>query len=521
MGVGRLFKAVLGRFRSSLQIRALVYTVALSGSALVILGGILSVNIGNGLFSTRIEHAKVESSRAEYAVQRIFDTALSENPWDINQRIADVVPDLELSGVSQTRLVAFINRSTQVNAAQVNSAISSGFDLSLLTKEFKARVRTMDTLQSQTIQVIRNGESVPAILTGQKIDILGGHSFDLYLVYDMANEQQTLAFIQRVLFFGGLATISIIGFFSFVVTSWLVRPIRRAAEASELIAKGDLSRRLPVKGTDDVAILATSFNRMAEALQDKISALNELSQMQQRFVSDVSHELRTPLTTMRLSSDLLYARREHFPDDAKRAAELLFETVERFDRLLADLLEISRYDAANVTPHYEMQDMNGIVGSALEAIQQLADSKGVYLEVEVPSGPVRCEVDSRRIDRILNNLLTNAIEHSEGKPIKIKVAQNSSATAVTVTDNGVGLSADELSQVFDRFWRADPSRKRTTGGTGLGLAISIEDALAHNGTLDVTGELGVGACFRLTIPNRADIQNYQSPLPLIVEKINT
>jgi two-component system sensor histidine kinase MtrB len=192
--------------------------------------------------------------------------------------------------------------------------------------------------------------------------------------------------------------------------------------------------------------------------------------------------------------------------------------MDRFDMLLADLLEISRYDAEGIEPMFEVHDLNGIVGVCLTAIQPFADSKSVYLEADIPSGAVQCEVDSRRIERILNNLLTNAIEHGEGKPVLIRVAQNERAVAVSVTDQGIGMNQEELAQAFDRFWRADPSRKRTTGGTGLGLAISYEDAQLHLGKLEVAAEPGLGACFRLTLPKRHDITDIESPLPLAVLK---
>lgn len=521
MFLGRMVRAALGLFRSSLQIRALVYTVALSGTALIVLGGVLSVTIGNGLFATRGSHALIESKRANYAVTRLFQDVTGDSTWAINQVAAQVVPELESVGVSQTRKVVFLNVSQKPNGKQIASSASKGVDETLISKEFRARVESVQTIESQTIQVNFDNQSVPAILTGQVIVLPGGHRFELYLIYDMLSEQETLGFVQRTLVLGGTITLFIIGIFSFLVTSWLVKPVQNAAEASELMAEGDLSKRLEVKGSDVVAVLATSFNRMADSLQEKIGALNQLSSMQQRFVSDVSHELRTPLTTMRLSSDLLYESKDRYPDDAKRAAEILHDQIDRFDRLLADLLEISRYDASGITPHFEIQDMNGIVGSALDAIQQFANSKAVYLQVDVPPGPVNVEVDSRRIDRILNNLLTNAIEHSEGKPVKVSVAENESAVAVTVTDNGIGMTEPELNQVFDRFWRADPSRKRTTGGTGLGLAISLEDAIAHNGRLEVTAEYGVGSCFRLTLPKNQEISEFESPIALVVEKLNS
>jgi two-component system sensor histidine kinase MtrB len=332
----------------------------------------------------------------------------------------------------------------------------------------------------------------------------------------MYNEQQSLLFVQRTLVLGGFITLMIIGFFSYLVTSWLVRPVQEAADVSELLASGDLDRRLAVRGTDVAAVLATSFNHMADSLQEKITAMDELSKMQQRFVSDVSHELRTPLTTMKLAADYLYDNQDGLPEFSKRSINNLHGQMDRFDILLADLLEISRYDADGVEPTFEVHDLNGIVGVCLAAIQPFADSKNVYLEADIPSGAVQCEVDSRRIERILNNLLTNAIEHGEGKPVVIRVGQNDKAVAVSVTDHGIGMNEQELLQVFDRFWRADPSRKRTTGGTGLGLAISLEDAQLHLGRLEVTAEPGAGACFRLTIPKRHDITNFKSPLPLAV-----
>jgi len=428
--------------------------------------------------------------------------------------LEEVVPELESIGVSQSRQVAFLYSTGDNNPLQLKSPKSITLDDSLITNEFRRKVHYSKNIQSQTIQIDRAGEAIPAILIGQKFTVPGGSKYELYLVYDMHNEQQTLGFVQRTLVLGGFVTLIIIGFFSFLVTSWLVRPVRDAAEVSELIAAGEIDRRLPVRGSDVIAVLATSFNHMADSLQEKIKAMGQLSTMQQRFVSDVSHELRTPLTTMKLTADYLYSQKENFEDMSKRSAEIMRSQVDRFDKLLSDLLEISKYDAAGVKPQYEIQDLNGILGTSLESIQQFADSKQVYLDVEIPSGAVQCEVDITRIERILNNLLTNAIEHSEGKPIKVRVGQNDSAVAVSVTDQGIGMNEAELEQAFERFWRADPSRKRTTGGTGLGLAISIEDAQLHNGLLEVTAAPNLGACFRLTLPKRQDLAMGESPLPL-------
>lgn len=513
----RILKAALDLFRSSLQIRAMVYTVSLTGTALVIIALVLGIAISNGLYSNRTDQVMIESHRAEQTLDKIFDESI--NPTGVNTNLDKVLSELQLDGPSQTREVYFVKADTSWKSRLVDDVrVSPKFDISLVSDDFRRRVKSSTAIQHQTIQVQIDGESYPAILTGQQYSIQKQYPFELYLIYDLKNESQILTMIQWTLVFGGTFSLLLIGFFSFIVTSWLVRPVKNAADVSEIIAQGDLTQRLPVKGTDIVADWAGSFNRMADTLKGKIDDLDRLSEMQQHFVSDVSHELRTPLTTMKISADILYGQRETFTPESKRSAELLYEQIDRFDRLLSDLLEISRYDAG-LTLQVERFDMNALVGYALDGIQQLAESKSVRLIADIPSGPVYCEVDPRRVDRVLNNLLTNAVEHSEGKPVKIAIAENVSAVAITVTDNGIGMDKNETSKVFDRFWRADPSRKRTTGGTGLGLAIALEDALAHNGKLEVTAELGVGSSFRLTIPKRQETEEYESPLPLTVEKL--
>jgi two-component system sensor histidine kinase MtrB len=148
---------------------------------------------------------------------------------------------------------------------------------------------------------------------------------------------------------------------------------------------------------------------------------------------------------------------------------------------------------------------------ALAHIQPLADSKGSTLEIDIPNGPVEAEFDPRRIERVLRNLLSNAIEHGEGKPIRVEVGQSATAVAVTVTDYGVGMSQAQVARVFDRFWRADPARKRTTGGTGLGLAIALADTTLHNGWLQLVSAPNKGTTFRLTLPRKQKVLFTQSP----------
>jgi two-component system sensor histidine kinase MtrB len=236
--------------------------------------------------------------------------------------------------------------------------------------------------------------------------------------------------------------------------------------------------------------------------------------VQQRFVSDVSHELRTPLTTIRLAGDVLYDQRDTFPPATARTAELLHTQVERFELLLADLLEMSRYDAGAVDMETEPTSLVRLVEDAIESVDTLAGSKGSELRLVAPGGYFEAEVDARRIRRILLNLLGNAIDHGEGEPIVVYVDSDSDAVAIAVRDYGVGMTPAAMERVFDRFWRADPSRQRVTGGTGLGLAISLEDAALHDGWLEVWSAPGEGSCFRLTLPRKRGVALTRSPLDL-------
>src|SRR6185436_11026713 len=148
------------------------------------------------------------------------------------------------------------------------------------------------------------------------------------------------------------------------------------------------------------------------------------------------------------------------------------------------------------------------------AMEPLAERKGSDLVIRAPNEPCIAEVDTRRIQRVLRNLLANAIEHGEGRPIDVHLAADDQSVAIAVRDHGVGLAPGEAAMVFNRFWRADPARARTTGGTGLGLSISMEDAHLHGGWLQVWGETGDGSQFRLTVPREPGIELENSPIPL-------
>lgn len=509
----------LGRlWRSSLQVRTVAITVVLSALAVFIIGGYMSWSVGTNLFDSRRVDLTATSEKATLAGQRIFSEAAEQvSSEDIEVTMQDAAQAIA-SAASTTAGTEFaILRTPGQEGPRTPADIRSpGLDTdALISPDLRAAVQgsTEPRTHSQSVPIMIDESVQPGLVVGSTLEIRGSE-YELYLVYNIADVAQTLGFVQQTLVFGGFALVLLIGAVTYIVVRLVVGPVQLAAQTSEKLAAGQLEVRIPVKGDDVIATLARSFNGMAASLQNQITRLAALSQVQQRFVSDVSHELRTPLTTIRLAGDVLYDQRETFPPATARTAELLHTQVERFELLLADLLEMSRYDAGAVDMDTEPTNLVRLVEDAVDTVSSLADSKGSDLRVVAPGGYFEAEVDARRIRRILSNLLGNAIDHGEGKPIVIWVDSDKDAVAIAVRDYGVGMTAAAMERVFDRFWRADPSRQRTTGGTGLGLAISLEDAVLHGGWLEVWSAPGEGSCFRLTLPRVRGAALRSSPLEL-------
>ncbi|MEA5117378.1 MAG: MtrAB system histidine kinase MtrB, partial [Propionicimonas sp.] len=342
----------------------------------------------------------------------------------------------------------------------------------------------------------------------------GSSSYPVFFLFSTLQERQTLAAVQQATWATGALLLVGLALTVYLISMLVLRPVRAARLAAERLAAGHLEDRMAVIGTEDQAALARSMNHMASELDKKITQLENLSAVQQRFVSDVSHELRTPLTTVRMAAEVIHAKKDQFDPPTARSAELLSAQLDRFEDLLTDLLEISRFDAGAAELTLDFTDLVTLVAEEIDAVAPLAVEFGTTITIDAPEAVV-AEVDSRRIRRIVRNLLTNAIEHGEHRPIQVHVRSEGETVAIAVRDHGVGLTAAEARQVFDRFWRADPARGRRVGGTGLGLSISSEDARLHGGSLEAWGKPGVGAQFRLTLPRRAGRAPGPSPWPLV------
>ena len=502
-------------WRRSLQFRTVIITLGLSGLAILLIGLYISFSIASNLFQDERARALEASNNATAAAQGVVESSDASDRGSLQQLMNGV--KATVSSVSgSTDFAIFRHPDAPVNSNAPPGARSPRLGGDIITDELREQVQAdPDGQYWQSVALPDpDDDTVPGIIVGSTLDVKDAGRYELYIGYDLTEAEETLAFMQLTGIIGAAALLALLSVITLIVVRWVIEPIRTTAATSRRLAAGDLGVRMPVRGEDELATLAASFNGMADSLQARIRELAELSVVQQRFVSDVSHELRTPLTTIRLAGDVLYGQREDFPPPTSRTVELLHTQTDRFERLLGDLLEISRYDAGSVTLATEPTNLVHLAGDAIESMYELARDRGSELRLVAPGGHLEAEVDPRRIRRIVRNLLGNAIEHGEGRPIVVSVDSNESAIALSVRDYGMGMTEEEAARVFDRFWRADPSRTRTIGGTGLGLAISLEDAVAHGGTLDVWSRPGEGTVFRLTLPRSAEVSTLVPPLPL-------
>jgi two-component system sensor histidine kinase MtrB len=510
------------RWRRSLQLRVVTTTLALSALVIAVLGFFLTQQISDGLLLNKEKSATGQVSQGLTVAES--NANLNKAPTSTgtaNNFLYPAAQELQdASGNNSSYIVVIEVSAKRVGspvyirgvAGGANPAASIPAALSGSVQAEQDRGVTGKVYYAPTMIVSTLGRgNQPGLAVGTPL----GNYYQLYYLFPMTQEQQTLQLVQRTLVGAGLALIVLLALIASLVTRWVVIPVRHAAQAAQRLSAGRLGERMQVRGADDLAALATSFNDMAASLQDKLRELEELSQLQRQFVSDVSHELRTPLTTIKMAADVLLEAKDSFDMSSARSAELLQGQLDRFQALLEDLLEISRYDANAATLDSESVDISDIARRAADDAQQLAERRGCRIEFRLPAEPCMADADRRRVERILRNLLVNAVEHGEGNDVIVTVAGDRDAIAVAVRDHGVGLKPGQDQLVFDRFWRADPARARTTGGTGLGLAIALEDAQLHGGWLQAWGMPGKGSVFRLTIPRTAGQKLVGSPLPLV------
>ena len=509
-GTSALGRAIAQVWRRSLQLRVVVLTLGLSAAVILVLGFVLTSQITNRVLDVKVRAATEEIDRARNTVGGIVSGEEARS-LDSSLQLARNTLISKTGQTSGTGLAGTFDAVLVVPGDGPRAATAAG-PVDQIPRSLRDFVKA-GQVSYQYSTVRTEGFSGPALLIGTPAPSRVTN-LELYLVFPLSSEETTITLVRGTMATGGLVLLVLLAGIAVLVSRQVVVPVRSASRIAERFAEGYLSERMPVRGEDDMARLAVSFNDMAESLQRQITQLEEFGNLQRRFTSDVSHELRTPLTTVRMAADLIYDHSSDLDPTLRRSTELLVGELDRFETLLNDLLEISRHDAGVAELSVEAVDLRSTVNSALSNVGHLADETGIELQVELPEHEVIAEVDARRVERILRNLIANAIDHAEHKPVRIRMAADEDTVAVTVRDYGVGLRSGEEKLVFSRFWRSDPSRVRRSGGTGLGLAISIEDARLHRGRLEAWGEPGKGACFRLTLPLVRGHKVTTSPLPM-------
>ncbi|MGW2381072.1 MtrAB system histidine kinase MtrB [Streptomyces sp. NPDC001658] len=527
--VRRPLLPVMRLWRRNIQLKVVVTTLLMSLGVVLLLGFVVIGQVRNGLLDAKVKASQSQATGGFAVAKQKADeagagtgedgTAVDERTdQNVIQWMSDLVESLSSGGQGAFDVVTLPaagdasgggrgpRASGDVDwAASVPEALRERVDSSTAAAQSYTRIAYDDD---------SGKASQPGLVIGKQVSDPNDDPYQLYYLFPLTQEEKSLSLVKGTLATAGLFVVVLLGAIAWLVVRQVVTPVRMAAGIAERLSAGRLQERMKVTGEDDIARLGEAFNKMAQNLQLKIQQLEDLSRMQRRFVSDVSHELRTPLTTVRMAADVIHEAREDFDPVTARSAELLADQLDRFESLLADLLEISRFDAGAAALEAEPIDLREVVRRVVSGAEPLAERKGTLVRVVGDQQPVVAEADARRVERVLRNLVVNAVEHGEGRDVVVKLAAAGGAVAIAVRDYGVGLKPGEATRVFSRFWRADPARARTTGGTGLGLSIALEDARLHGGWLQAWGEPGGGSQFRLTLPRTADEPLRGSPIPL-------
>ncbi|MFF8988185.1 MtrAB system histidine kinase MtrB [Streptomyces globisporus] len=512
-------------WRRNLQLRVVAGTLLMSIGVVLLLGFVVIGQVRNGLLDAKGKAAQTQAAGGFAAAQEKANAPLA--PGGQGSEGADgmtgstswrteLVDQLASGGKNAFNVVALSVDSVTEGAGSRAARGSGSVEASSVPERLRQNVsKGQGAYQTYSlIQYSYGNESQPGLVVGKRLYDIDQQPYELYYLFPLTQEEKSLTLVKTTLATAGLFVVVLLGAIAWFVVRQVVTPVRMAAGIAERLSAGKLQERMKVTGEDDIARLGEAFNKMAQNLQLKIQQLEELSRMQRRFVSDVSHELRTPLTTVRMAADVIHEARADFDPVTARSAELLGDQLDRFESLLADLLEISRFDAGAAALEAEPIDLRTVVHRVIGGAEPLAERKGTRILVVGDDQPVIAEADARRVERVLRNLVVNAVEHGEGRDVVVRMGVAQGAVAVAVRDYGVGLKPGEATRVFNRFWRADPARARTTGGTGLGLSIAVEDARLHGGWLQAWGEPGGGSQFRLTLPRTADEPLRGSPIPL-------
>ncbi|MFG1649390.1 ATP-binding protein [Micromonospora sp. NPDC049275] len=353
-------------------------------------------------------------------------------------------------------------------------------------------------------RVERYGKPVLLIGTQLRFDRSDGTSVpsgvEVYSLRSLSSEQQSIDRLATLAWVTGGLSLVLAVLLALLAAQGVLRPVRELGRAARKLGEGDLSTRLTVRGVDELADVARTFNDTAGTLERQVGELRRMEADARRFVADVSHELRTPLAAMTAVTDVLDEEADRLPGDAGQAARLVSQETQNLTQLVNDLIEVSRFDSGTARLALDDVDVAAAVNATLR-LRRWADR----VHTDLPSGVI-ARLDPRRLDVIVANLVGNAFRHGT-EPVSVRLRAEPDWITIEVADQGPGLDPEVLPHVFDRFYKADTARTRSEG-SGLGLAIAWENARLHryagqSGSLVAGNTPDCGAVFTLRLPRAA------------------
>ncbi|GAA3523870.1 HAMP domain-containing sensor histidine kinase [Amycolatopsis ultiminotia] len=439
--------------------------------------------------------AAIGYTRARDAiVQRAQDNAVIEMTGQIQQLYP--VPVVPPDRATLAGIVDELNGRKNAALAVSGTLHEGNMPPAVLTPELRRTVAS-GLVGWQRVEV----GGVTRLVLGTQLRIADGHArtgtsypsgIEVYELRNLDGEIATIDGLARDAWLIGGAALLLSMLLALLAARSVLEPVQELQRAAHRLGDGDLDARLAVRGGDELAAVAGTFNSTAESLQRHVGELRRMEADARRFVADVSHELRTPLAAMTAVTDMLDAEAEQLPEVAGQAVRLVSRETHNLTRLVNDLIEVTRFDSGTASLALDDVDVAEAVRATLRT-RGFTDS----VTLQLPAG-IRATLDPRRLDVIVANLVGNALRHGAA-PVTVGLDQDESGIALEVTDTGPGLDEEVLPHVFDRFYKADTARSRSAG-SGLGLAIAWENARLHGGRLTAANRTGGGAVFTLWLP---------------------
>ena len=418
-------------------------------------------------------------------VQRAQDNAVIETTNRVEQLYP--LPARPVDAATLERVAARVSGREGSALAYGNGFSAGGMDPSAITTELRALVASGRV----GWQRVSYADSV-WLVVGMQLRVTGGGTsgIEVYVLRPFTSEIAFVGELARNAWLIGGAVLVLALALGLLAARGVLRPVRELRLAAWRLGQGELSARVPVRGRDELASVASTFNSTASSLEHHVLELRRMEADARRFVADVSHELRTPLAAMTAVTDVLDAETASLPGVAGQAARLVNRETLNLTRLVNDLIEVTRFDSGTAALALDDVDVAEVVRACLRM-------RGFEVRTTLPTG-VRARLDPRRLDVIVANLVGNALRHGS-PPVSLALSVSESSLVIEVADGGPGLPAEVLPHVFARFFKADSARGRSEG-SGLGLAIAWENARLHGGTLEAANRPGGGASFTLRLP---------------------